>query len=132
MSKKKLDLKTETAKWYAKLKRDGFDDIESDEDNLKVWSTIFFKKHSIEQIQAKQAYYQMATNFLNDYKFNNNRERIIWEYHANGISLRDIGKVLKKAKIKKATNRTDVWKVVKRLKLIMYDMYMIPKKAYHE
>jgi hypothetical protein len=130
--KKKPNLKEEIEKWYAKLKREGFNDIESDEFNLKEWSNVFFKTHSIAQIQAKQAYYQMASNFLTEYRFDTPREKIIWEYHSNGISLREIGTILKKAKIEKATNRTDIWKIVKRLKLVMYEMYMAPKKEYHE
>lgn len=130
MKLKKDSFKELQAKWYGKLKKEGFEDAEIDEDNLKLWSTRFFARHSIEQIQAKQAYYQMAENFLNDYKFETKRERIIWEYHSNGISVRDIVLVLRKVRIK--TGRQTIWTTVKRLQKKMYDMYMLPKTPYHE
>lgn len=123
--KKPSSLKELQDKWYKKLEKSGFQDIESDEDNLKVWSSVFFARHSIEQIQAKQAYYQMATNFLEDNNFENKRDRIIWEYHANGISYRDISKVLKRVRIK--LSHTAVQNIVHKLQVAMYLMYKTPQ-----
>lgn len=154
MKPKKDNLKLLQSKWYAKLSKKCLTcggeitvsktgqkeckacddvpgtDIETDEDNLKLWSTRFFARHSHEQIQAKQAYYQMAENFLNEYKFETKRDQIIWEYHSNGISVRDIVKVLRKVRIE--IGRQTVWDAVNRLRKKMYDMYMSPKKEYHE
>lgn len=112
--------------WYKKLKKSGFEDIESNEDNLKVWSSIFFSRHSIEQIQAKQAYYQMATNFLEDYRFESRRDKIIWEYHANGVSYRDITKILRKVRIK--LSHVSIQHIVHKLQAAMYMMYKMPTK----
>lgn len=128
---KKVDFKKLQEKWYKKLEKSGFHDIESDEDNLKVWSSIFAAKHTKEVLQAKISYYQMASSFLEEYKFSSNVDKIIWEYHTNGIGVRDIAATLNKTKILK-TNRTDVWKIIKRLKHTMFDMYMAPKKEYYE
>ena len=122
--KKQLSLKELQDKWYTKLKKDGFEDIESDEDNLKVWSSVLFARHSIEQIQAKQAYYTMATNFLEDYKFKTRREEIIWTYHSEGISYRDISKLLKRVRVK--LSHTAVQNIVHKLQAAMYLMYKMP------
>lgn len=130
MKNPKDDFEKLQKKWYAKLKKSGFEDAESDEYNLKVWSSVFFAHRSISQIQAKQAYYQMATNFLVDYKFENERDKIIWEYHSNGMSVRDIGKVLRKVGIR--MNFMTVWRVVNKMRAKMYDMYMSPKRNYRE
>lgn len=109
--------------WYQKLKDEGYNDIESDEDHLKTWSTKFASKKSQADWQAKATYYSMASNFLNDYPFENDLERIIWEYHANAISVRDIAITLNKAGITK-TNRTTVWQTIKRLEAKMKSLYL--------
>lgn len=114
-------------KWYGKLDKDEFNDIESDEDNLKVWSSFLFGKNRAGSQfggwQFKAEYYYMASQFLEQYKFDNNRDKIIWDYHSNGISIAEIAKTLKKVKIKTTINI--VQKTIIRLKLKMYDMYMV-------
>lgn len=127
MSRKKTNIDDEKSKWYKKLEREGFNDIEQDEDNLKVWSSVFSKRHSIEQIQAKQVYYQMATNFLEDYEFGIRREEIIWAYHSEGISYRNISKLLKKVRIK--LSHTAVQNIVHKLQVSMYLLYKTPTEG---
>lgn len=121
------------AVWYNKLKVDGFVDIEQDEENLKVWSTRWWNQapHPI-VMEAKAAYYQLAERFLEDYKFKNKVERIIWEYHANAISIRNIVKLLKQTKLVKRTNRDAVYDVIKRLKESMIKMYLPSQTKEHE
>lgn len=112
------------ALWYKKLKDEGFDDIEQDEDNLKSWSAKFVREGSpLELIESKTAYYQMATNFLNDYDFETELEKIIWTYHSEAISYRNIAKLLKESKVIE-TNRTTIWQIVKRLGESMKKMYL--------
>jgi hypothetical protein len=118
------------AKWYKKLKKEGFNDIEENESEYiirppyhyitdnRVFSSIEERRN---HFNAKQYYYYMANQFLNTYKFKNNRERNIWEYHVNGISYRDITKLLKKARIK--TNRTTVGQIIASLRVEMKKMY---------
>ncbi len=112
--------KKERAKWYAKLKKSGFEDIEANEHSLKSWSSKFVRadKTSITSWQAKQEYYYQATHFLNSHKFETNLEKAIWEYHANGISVREIASLLNKTKVIK-TNRQTIWLVVKKLRSLM-------------
>ncbi len=63
----------------------------------------------------------MAESFLNDYKFESRVERIIWEYHANGISIRDIVKLLQKVRIKR--HKEQVNAVIMFLRAAMKKMY---------
>lgn len=113
-------------RWYAKLKKSGFEDIEQDEDNLKIWSSTYFghrlRTNHAGGWQAKAAYYSMAERFLHEYQFSSNLEHAIWEYHTNGISIRDITDTLKKAKVK--TNRQYVWEAVHKLEIEMKKLYL--------
>lgn len=122
MSKPKNEYEKLRAVWYKKLESEGFEDIEQDEDNLKVWSSQFRRKKSVDTWQAKAAYYYMAENFLREHTFENNLDRIVWEYHSNAISIRDIVKLLKKVRIVRDHNW--VHSVVKRLSAIMKKKYM--------
>lgn len=109
------------AKWYGKLKKDGFEDIELDEDTLSTYSTEFVRKRAKNQnggFQIKADYYYMANHFLNQYPFKTPLERIIWEYHANGISARNIAQLLTKAR-RKRVGRMTVWRVIDRLNIVM-------------
>ena len=110
--------------WYKKLEKEGFVDIETDENNLKSWSAKFASKRSQDLWQAKEAYYYMATNFLNDYKFESSFEKIVWEYHTNAISIRDIVKLLRKKTKVTPINRTFIWSIVNRLETTMKKMYL--------
>lgn len=130
--KKPRTLKQEQEFWYKKLKAEGFEDVESDEHHLKFYTSQFAAKFIPETWQAKANYYQMATNFLEEYKFDNNLERAVWEYHVNAISYRDIAKLLKKLRLVKRTNRTTIYQLIKRLKTKMFDMYVLTQTEYHE
>lgn len=124
MSKRRNNLEYDKlrAEWYEKLQESGFSDIESDDFNLKNWSSKLSRKHTVEQWQAKEAYYSMASNFLNDYQFEAELDKVIWEYHANAISIRNIVELLKSANISKPY-RDGVFTTIKRLKETMRDLY---------
>lgn len=126
--------------WYKKLEKSGFQDIERDENTLKEYSSwIFSPKRALLQNggwQAKATYYSMAERFLQEYPFNTERRsgrlsQIIWEYHSNAISIRDIVKILKSLRYKDVT-RTSVWEVIKALRGKMFSMYMHDGREYHE
>lgn len=84
-------------KWYSKLKDSGFNDIERDGDQLKTDPmqnvTTFYNQDCFE---AKQTYYRMVGEFLHNYKFEDIKERLIWELHSEGVSIRDSVIELKK------------------------------------
>lgn len=123
---KKAEFEKLKKKWYSKLKESGFEDIEQDEDRLKVWSSDFRLDKSTKLAESKEAYYYMAGNFLNDYKFENQVDKIIWEKHAEAMSVRDIAVLLKETGVKKISYFT-VWQVVNRLEVIMKKMYITNK-----
>lgn len=122
--KKPQDLNQLKTVWYRKLKQSGFKDIERDEDTLKSWSSIFQYQKPGNNAQSKEEYYRYATHFLEEHNFETELQRIIWEYHSNGLSMRNIAKTLNKTKVTK-TNYTSVWQVVKELKATMYKLYNI-------
>lgn len=110
-TKKFLELKE---KWYKKLEKSGFDDIETDEDNLKEWDTSIFSRYNQHTIGAKEEYFRLAGQFLNTYQFKNKRDRLIWELHAEGLSFNDIAKRLKSAGFK-VNSRSSMHLTVKSL-----------------
>lgn len=111
--------------WQKKLVKSGFEDAEQDEDNLKFWSNQFVVQRSLDSFESKQEYYYLATQFLNDHEFATRRERVIWEYHANGMSYLDIIKTLKKVKIR-MTN-AEVGNIVRTSRKAMEKLYKITK-----
>jgi len=115
--------------WYEKLKKSGFEDIEYKDGSLK--SSAFRRqrdknKHYTQiQIDAVQAYYRMAFHFLHEYEFESEFDRIVWEYHTNGIGTRSISKLLQKVNLS-GTSKTKIWLTVKKLREIMKRRYLQP------
>jgi len=108
--------------WYKKVKKEtDFKDIEQDEDHLVDWSDRFYRQKFLDTYEAKAEYYYMATHFLNDYKFETTLDKIIWEYHSNGISFTNISKLLKK--VRKKVSRDQVEIVINKLKTAMRKLY---------
>lgn len=124
---KKSDFNKLKDKWYAKLERTGFHDIELKsghlENNSTSGGTIDPRRVTWE---SQAEYYQMATDFLNDWQFEDRIERIIWEYRANGLSPRSIAKTLNKVRRKKI-NYITVWRMIKRLETEMKKLYGVTK-----
>lgn len=107
--------------WYKKLKDSGFNDIEQDEDNLTQWSSskIYRGQNngaSFEDAMLKREmtteYYRLAGQFLHEHVFKNDKEKLIWRLHSEGLSLRDISATLK-------SNKDAVHAIVKPLAKIM-------------
>lgn len=97
MNNQAKELKKLQTKWYAKLKKEGFKDVEQPDGNLKVWHSYFFKVHHNETVyQAKEDYYRKAGHFLHEHIFQDSREKLIWTLHTDGISVRNIVKALHK------------------------------------
>jgi len=115
--------------WYNRLKESGFEDIETDEFNLKTWSTEFYRKKDWTAWQSVNEYYRLASIFLQEHKFINNLERIIWEYHANGISARNIALLLKQTKVADL-EKSNVNNRIRALRTIMKKQYLI--EPFHE
>lgn len=133
MSKKRKDPEYEALKdvWYQKLKDDGFNDIETDEDRLKEWSTRFYLSANADLWQAKAAYYYMVQKFLNEHSFESTLDKVILEYHNEGIGCRPIAKLLNESGVIK-TNHVAVSYIIKRLIHIMKQRYLPGYREEHE
>lgn len=113
------------AKWYKKLKDSGFDDVEKNEIYLKKYSYVADCTPDV--WNAKVYYYQIAEHFLNTHTFKSPIERIIWEYHTNGISVRNISKLLKDAKVR-VYKKTAVCEITQKLRKQMFEEYGVSTK----
>jgi hypothetical protein len=109
--------------WYKKLEESGFEDIEQDDDKLKAWSSRFAHDNVRQLMEDRQPYYRLCDRFLNEFKFDSNFETVIWEYHSNGLSNKQIDKLFKETKAFK-TNRHTIWLIIKRLEKTMLTMYV--------
>lgn len=103
------------AKWDKILEREGLPDIEK-RGYLRVYHDQKLKAHVRGQNglfqeewdqprlnstfnpvknAAKEAYFQLAGEFLHEHTFETERERKIWELHAQGMPVREIAKKLR-------------------------------------
>ena len=87
--------------WYGKLKKEGFQDIERQDkigarEGRLINSSLphIIENYTVDQFEVKREYYRMAGQFLHEYKFKTALERIIWDMHTQGISVRNIVKKL--------------------------------------
>ena len=95
-------------KWYAKLKKSGFEDIEESEYKLKRYDSEWFNKHvdSLRHHSTSQ-YYVRCHQFGQSYKFESKREEKIWMNYCNGYTLEQIEELvpLKKSQIANIINK---------------------------
>lgn len=118
--------------WYDKLEEEyksgksDFYDIERHESTYRTYrhsSSNKYGKFSKEWQDSKVEYYGMATRFLNEYEFTTELEHVIWEYHTNGISIRDITKLLNNVRTS-PLSKTKIGEKLKNLKDIMKGLYI--------
>lgn len=121
--KKKSEFERVQDFWYKKLKDSGFNDIEYADGSIAVGLPRSVKWKDEDLRQITQDYYCMAYHFLNSYQFDTELEKIMWEYHSEGLSARDISKLLKQTKVKKIS-RDRVWVKLKKLENIMKGLYL--------
>lgn len=80
--------------WYQKLAEAGFKDIESPTTKWlpgTFWHSSHFRtQYTPDAFEAKEEYYRLASQFLFSYKFKTFREKVIWKFHSEGISVREI------------------------------------------
>jgi hypothetical protein len=111
--------------WYKKLKKSGFEDIEYSDGSSKSCKPRTPRGLDPSLRQSIIDYYNMCDAFLNDHTFETELDKVMWEYHSNGISNMDIVLILKQTKVKK-TNRDWVQKRLKDLKEQMKKRYLSP------
>lgn len=116
--------------WYAKLKKEGFEDIEDANNNLVQYTSSMFLRgrrnnmsfvEIMNSIESKQDYYRLASEFLHKHNFKRYVDWFIWSQHCEGVSYRDISKKLAKEGIK--LTRNPIGDIVKKLREEMKKSY---------
>lgn len=118
------DLKEE---WDQKLEEVGFNDIESPNDTLKTWDSCNFRrKRTLNLLNERQRYFQLATQLLNDHPFLviTQTEEEIWHMFCEGMTTREIAQTFKNQGRKLHKNRfyldkDDVHQIIKELDSIV-------------
>lgn len=90
--------------WYAKLEREGFDDIEV------VENTPYLKDHHLRSLRAcnrgertrADEFYRFAGQFYWIHEFKNPWHKRVWKLFSNGSTEREIVKILAKSSVKKS------------------------------
>ncbi len=112
--------------WKKKLKKSGFEDIEQDEDTLKLWYSEYYKtRYTATTFAAKEEYYILASQFLHSHKFIDKKEEAIWALYSEGYSIRKIVKALKSRHFKVYKN--EVNKIVRTLSKVMLETCLVKK-----
>lgn len=123
--KMKKTLQQLQLEWYKKLKDSGFDDIEASETKLRDWSYRFVRR-TINTNDDLAEYYRLAEFFVQDYKFETELERVIWEYHANGLNYPEILKIMQALPFsKKWKSFLPIRRVIYKLRKKMFRMYNV-------
>lgn len=74
--------------WYSHLTEDGFTDIEDTTTQGEPYIPTDLRTSL--QFEAKFSYYQWAREKLNQGRFDSTKDRLIWQYHAEGVSRREM------------------------------------------
>lgn len=92
----KKDLKALQTKWYSKLKSEGFKDIEDkNQEYLKEWHSSYFDiRYDPLSFDHTTEYYRRCGHFLFEHKFKTEKEKTIWQYHAQGKSISEVAKLM--------------------------------------
>jgi hypothetical protein len=97
------------AKWYEKLKKSGFEEIERPDGTLNEWHSFQFgRNYNSHVFEANQEYSIMAGQFYHSHKFSSPLEKRVWKLHTAGLTIRDVAK---KAKVSPST----AWRIVESL-----------------
>lgn len=123
MSRKKTEYERVRDVWYKRLKDEGFVDIEHSDGSINSGVPRGISGQDPELRELTEEYYNMATQFLNDHEFESELDKVIWEYHTNGLSPRNIAKVLNDAKVIKI-GFVKIWRIIKNLEAIMKRQYL--------
>lgn len=85
------------AKWYARLKREGFEDLEDDRGRLIEYSTRYASKHPL-AFASQQRYFELAGQLLHIHSFDSAEQRSIWILHCQGKSNASIARKVERSK----------------------------------
>lgn len=101
--------------WNKKLIDNGHEEIEDfslPDPPLKRWHALDFKKVDLTDYNAKLVYFEKARAILHTHFFFSSLHRKIWELHSEGVSVREIARIVNQRKVKKST----VYNILKQIK----------------
>jgi len=87
--------KTLKTRWYKKLKKEGFNDIENNDGSLKAEVDPRTISYALSNKESREEYYKKAEEFLANHKGFIEQERQIWALHCQGMGAVRISKLLK-------------------------------------
>lgn len=78
--------------WKKRLEESGFQEQEANDTQLKSqYSAHYFTStNSVGGAEAKEMYYRLAGQFLYSHTFSSVKERLIWQLHSEGMSIRNV------------------------------------------
>lgn len=134
MDRYSKEFKTLQRKWNKKLKQSGFEDIEYQDPDTKEyalkWSptknftkAFYREKENAGIYEAKETYFRLAGFMLHDYEFEDKIDKLIWEWHAEGKTMREISAQLKKKYKRKGLSVTHVKECIHKIRKIMLKKY---------
>lgn len=92
------DLNQEIAKWYSKLAKEGFHDIEVKGEHGPLEPEVDIRNSTLKVASSHREYYQQASDYLNTAKFENELELEVWKLFCDGVSVRVTAELLDKSK----------------------------------
>jgi hypothetical protein len=91
-------------KWYKKLEKSGFVEIEAVHTKNELvkdyHSSHFMKDYVVDNYDAKQKYFELAREILHTYEFKNKQDKLVWELYSEGMECKTIARKLKKSEYK--------------------------------
>jgi DNA-directed RNA polymerase specialized sigma24 family protein len=94
--------------WQQKLKASGFVDIENEYGLLHSWDSFRFATIDPDHFYAVREKYLEAAQLPEMFDFRDPEELVIWNHYADGLSYRDIGKLV--GRNKDSIQKT-IWKL---------------------
>lgn len=130
MDRKSKEFKQLQAKWYSKLEKSGFKDIEHSEDLLKNYDAhhIVRNYNRFATGESKIEYYTLAGHFLYDFVFKSKKDELIWKAHAEGSTIRATAKMLFQA----LQVKTPISTIAHRIKVLRKQFFEYIKEQHYE
>lgn len=115
-------------KWYKKLEKSGFIDVEQDENTLIDWDSFRFgTARNKSHYEHHQEYFSYSGEFLHTNEFESHKEHQIWSLHAEGKSIKEIADTLTARGFKSCKSKQSIFVIVKRLKEEMFKKFKVQK-----
>ncbi len=80
-------------KWYGKLAKSGFEDVEQDDVHL---IRTEYRAMITNAAEIRAEYYRYCRHMLNDWRFKNAYEKKVFALHSEGVTVREIARITKK------------------------------------